>query len=590
MFKRRSTLVLHISRSIVETESESSPTHGHDRTRPRPGGNIGEDDDDPGYSLTCRHGDDDDKGGDGTQPAGGLQRSERHRGDRCSGAGRGGIGPGVGGAGHTVSDTGGADRAARGRGRQEYASFTRTVHWDDEGAATTQVAAASAEVAASPAEFTEVAAGFVEVAAASTEVAVGSAKVVAASANAVAASAEIAVGSAEVGGAATEVGRASAQLSATFSDDMFGASLGPPPTPIGERGSGGVDAQATPISQILRGLPSCGVGGINSSMLREERVPESKQEKTGREERERALELARRCEMTQTIAARARVERMLETGDGAGHCTTEDAEVECGGVVSGDAGERPASSVHGVCVLPFVGALSAGELERQTREDPLRADRRGRMDEASRRVMAEGPAYVPCSPSVPSSTTNAILPTHVEGLGTTPSPSSAPGGESPSPKSRKKKMRAGKSLSTMRRVTHQMRASQPGLADLHPHTRETLCRDVVADAIGWWERASNRGTEQTMSAPAEAAVPRPGGRTSTTAREEHDERHRHPSAGSRVPTIWRCLSASGRGFPYRLIRPSSSTERGRGDITGRDSCSGHGAQAGRWHRWRGWYH
>ncbi|GBG73720.1 hypothetical protein CBR_g17061 [Chara braunii] len=433
------------------------------------------------------------------------------------------------------------------------------------GEAAGQVAAASAEVAASPAQFAEVAVGSAEVVAASAEVAEGSAEVAAASAEAVAASAETAVGSPEVDGVAAEVGRASAQFGASFNDDMFGASLGLPPTPAaaaGERGSGGVDAQATPISQILRGFPSCIMGDISSSMLREvaeethgslgqhehvvgddggcrpvqERVPESEKERADREERERALELARHCEMTQSIAVRARAEQMLETGDGAGHCTAEDAEVECDGAVGGDADERPASPVHGVCVFPFTGALSAEELERQAREDPLRADRRGLMDEASRRVMVEGPAYVPCSPSVRSSTTYVILPTHAEGPGPTLSPASAPARESPSPKSWKKKMRVGKGLSTARRVTHEMRASQPGLVGLHPRTREALGGDVVADAVGWREGVSTRGTEQPMSAPAEAAVPRPGGRTSTTAMEEHDE-HSHTPGRSMAGRI-----------------------------------------------------
>ncbi|GBG90616.1 hypothetical protein CBR_g50960 [Chara braunii] len=419
------------------------------------------------------------------------------------------------------------------------------------------------EVAASPGQFVEVAVGSAKVVAASAEVAAGSAEVAASYAEAVAKSAKTAVGSVEIDGVAAEVGRASTQFGAIFSDDMFGALLGLPPTPTGERGSGGVDAQAMPISQILRGLPACSVGDISSSMLWEvaeetqcslgqhehvvgdvggcgpvqERVTESEQERTDREKRERVLELARRCEMTQSISARARAERMLETSDGAGHCMAEDAEVECGGAVGGDAGERPASLVHGVCVLPFAGALSAEEFERQAREDPLWADRRGRMDEASRRVMAEGPAYVSCSPSIPSSTTDVILTTHPEGPGPTPSPASAPAGESPSPKSRKKKMRAGKGrLSTVRSVTHQMRVSQPGLAGLHPRTLEALGRNVVAYEVGWRERASTRGTEQPMSAPAEAAVPRPRGRTSTTTTKELDE-HSHAPGRSMAGRI-----------------------------------------------------
>ncbi|GBG85341.1 hypothetical protein CBR_g39984 [Chara braunii] len=125
----------------------------------------------------------------------------------------------------------------------------------------------------------------------------------------------------------------------------------------------------------------------------QEWATESEQDRIDREERSRAQGLASSCEMTQSIASRARVARMLETGVAAG-----DAEVECSGAGGGDAGERPASPVHGVCVLPLRGAMSVGELEWQAEEDPLQADRRGRMDEASRRLMAEGPAYVPCSP------------------------------------------------------------------------------------------------------------------------------------------------------------------------------------------------
>ncbi|GBG69821.1 hypothetical protein CBR_g4650 [Chara braunii] len=144
-------------------------------------------------------------------------------------------------------------------------------------------------------------------------------------------------------------------------------------------------------------------------------------------------------------------ERMLETGDGEGHRTAKDAKVECSGVVGGEAGDGPPSPVQGVCVLPSAGALSAGELEWHVRQEPLRTDRRGRMDEASRRAMAGVLAYVSCNPSVPSSTTYVIPPTHVEGPGLTLNPTSAPGEESLSPKSQKKEMRVGKSLSTVRR-------------------------------------------------------------------------------------------------------------------------------------------
>ncbi|GBG62579.1 hypothetical protein CBR_g31215 [Chara braunii] len=440
-----------------------------------------EDEDDPGYSPTRRHGDDDDddEGGDGTQPAGGLRRSERQRGDRCSSAGRGGSGPGVGGAGHTS----GAGRGGGGQARRESASSTHTVHWVDEGKRTVsaEVAPSPTEVGSSPAEFA-------------------------------AASAEGAGGFADVGGEGVQVGRPSAQLGASFSDDIFDVSLRLPTTPAGERVTGDADAAATPVSQILRGIPSCSEGDISSSMLQEaaegtqgssgqhehatgddgecrpsqERAAELEQDRIDREEKRRAKDLASHCEMTQSIASRARAERMLETGIAAG-----DAQVECGGAGGGDAGERPASPIQGVCVLPLGGAMSAGELERQAREDPLQADRRGWMDEAWRRLMAEGPTYVPCSLSVPSSTTDVITPAYVEGPGAARSPTPAPAAppaparESSSPQSRKKKMRAGKSLSTVRRVTQTMRASQPGLAGLHPRTLASLGGDVVADAVGW---------------------------------------------------------------------------------------------------------
>ncbi|GBG60004.1 hypothetical protein CBR_g334 [Chara braunii] len=106
----------------------------------------------------------------------------------------------------------------------------------------------------------------------------------------------------EVGGTSAEVGGASAQFGVSFSDDIFGTSLGLPPTPAGERGSGGVDVEATPISQILR-------------------------------------------------------ERMRETGDhGAGHRTTEDAKVECSPEVGWEAGDRPASAVQSI----YTRALSGG--------------------------------------------------------------------------------------------------------------------------------------------------------------------------------------------------------------------------------------
>ncbi|GBG89787.1 hypothetical protein CBR_g49638 [Chara braunii] len=143
------------------------------------------------------------------------------------------------------------------------------------------------------------------------------------------------------------------------------------------------------------------------------------------------------------------------------------------------------------------------------------------MDEASRRFMPKRPAYVPCSPSLPSSTTGATTPVHAEGPVTGRITSPAPA-ECPSPKSRKKKMKAGKSLSTVRRVTHAMRETQPGLAGLHPRTREALALDVVAETTGWWERGSSRATKQPITAPAEAEMPCTGGRTAGRGEEaEH---------------------------------------------------------------------
>ncbi|GBG68683.1 hypothetical protein CBR_g3224 [Chara braunii] len=322
-----------------------------------------EDEDDPAYSPRRGRGDDDDvddEGGDGTQAAGGLRRSGRHRANRCSSAGRGdnGAGRGVGGAGHT----GGAGRGGGGRARRESASSTRTVHWVDEGAATGEVGAGSAEFAAASAEAAAKAAAEVagEFAAASEEVAGGFAEVV---------------------GEAAQVGRASAHFGVSFSG-ILDVSLGPPPTPAGEGGSG--DAAATPVSQILRDVPSCSMGDISSSMLQEaaagtqcssgqeecsagdggdcrleqERAPESEQDRIDRAMRERVHDLASRCELTQSIASRARAERMRETDGSEGHHVTDDAVLECGGAGAGDASERPASTVQSVCILPIGGSGS----------------------------------------------------------------------------------------------------------------------------------------------------------------------------------------------------------------------------------------
>ncbi|GBG76391.1 hypothetical protein CBR_g22138 [Chara braunii] len=443
-----------------------------------------EDEDDPAYSPTRGRGDDNDEGGDGTQAASGLQRSGRQRADRCNGAGRGGSGAGrgVGGA----RDTGAAGRGGGGRARRESASSTRTVLWVDEGAATAEVGAGSAEFGG----------------AASVQAAAEAAP---STPHFAAPSEEVAGGFAEVADEAAQVGSASSQLGGSFSG-MMDVSLGFPATPAGERGSGDADAATTPVTQILRDIPSCNMGDISSSMLQE--AAAGTQGSSGQEE------CASGCS---------------RRGGGGGHRETDDAVLECGDVGGGDAGERPASPVQGVCILPIGGVMTAGELDRQAREDPLHADRRGRMDKASRRFMAEGPAYVPCSPSLPSSTTGGTTSVHAEGATTAPAPA-----ESPSPKSGKKKMKAGKSLSTVRRVTHAMRESQPGLAGLHPRTREALARDVVADRVGWRERASTRATEQPMTAPAAAAMPRTEGHI--RGRGEEAE-HRGPPGRSMAGRI-----------------------------------------------------
>ncbi|GBG59125.1 hypothetical protein CBR_g32142 [Chara braunii] len=169
--------------------------------------------------------------------------------DRCSGAGRGGSGPGVGGA----RRTGGAGRAGTGKVRRESASSTRTVHWVDEErpAEAAVVAPSPMEVAPSPAEFAV------------------------ASAEGATASAEGPGGFAGGSGNAGEVGRPFAQVGVSYSDNIFYVSLGHPPTPAGERVGVDVDAAATPVSQILRDIPSCSTGDISSSMLQEaaERAP-----------------------------------------------------------------------------------------------------------------------------------------------------------------------------------------------------------------------------------------------------------------------------------------------------------------------------
>ncbi|GBG79438.1 hypothetical protein CBR_g29585 [Chara braunii] len=465
-----------------------------------------EDEDDPVYSPRRGRGDADDaddEGGDGRGDSGGSR--------------------GVGGAGHTE----GAGRGGGGRARRESASSTRTVHWVDEGAATGEVGAGSAEFAAASAEAAAEAAG--EFAAASEEVAGGFA---------------------EVAGKAAQVGRAFAQLGVSFSG-ILDVSLGLPPTPAGEHGSG--DAAVTPINQILRDVPSCNMGDISSSMLQEaaagtqcslgqeecaagdggdcgpekERVPESEQDMIDCEERERAQDMASRCEMTQSIASRARAEWMVETGDNEGHRATDDAVLECGGAGARDACERPTSTVQGVCILPIGGAMTAEELER---------------------------------PSLPSSTTGATTSVHGEGPVTGRITAPAPA-ESPSSKSRKKKIRAGKSLSTVRRVTHAMRETQPGLAGLHSRTREALALDVVAETVGWRERGSSRATEQPITAPVEAEMPCTGGRTAGRGEEAE---HSGPPERSMVGRI---LGEDVRTVPAQ--RPSQAgvvLESGTNDL------------------------
>ncbi|GBG75777.1 hypothetical protein CBR_g21021 [Chara braunii] len=201
-----------------------------------------EDEDDLAYSPTRGRGDDDDdddEGGDGTQVAGGLQRPGRQRADRCSGAGRGGSGADKGGSGAGrgvvgARDTGAAGHGGGGQARRESASSTCIVHWVDEGAPTTEVGAGSGKLGAMSAE----------------------------------AAAEAAPSIAEVVDEAAQVGSASAQLGASFSG-MLDVSLGFPPTPADEHGSGDADTAATPVSQVLRDIPSCSMGDINSSMLQE---------------------------------------------------------------------------------------------------------------------------------------------------------------------------------------------------------------------------------------------------------------------------------------------------------------------------------
>ncbi|GBG65885.1 hypothetical protein CBR_g54176 [Chara braunii] len=82
-------------------------------------------------------------------------------------------------------------------------------------------------------------------------------------------------------------------------------------------------------------------------------------------------------------------------------------------------GKQPADSevatlrgalVEGICVLPLGGTMSAAVLECNGREDPLAANRWGRMEDSSRRALGEPPPYASCSPFVPSSMTGVTPP------------------------------------------------------------------------------------------------------------------------------------------------------------------------------------
>ncbi|GBG70832.1 hypothetical protein CBR_g8132 [Chara braunii] len=67
--------------------------------------------------------------------------------------------------------------------------------------------------------------------------------------------------------------------------------------------------------------------------------------------------------------------------------------------------DRPDAGVQGVYVLPSGGDMPAAVLEFDGREDLLVEDQRGQMEDDSRRVLADPPLYVPCSPSVSFSMT-----------------------------------------------------------------------------------------------------------------------------------------------------------------------------------------
>ncbi|GBG67931.1 hypothetical protein CBR_g1050 [Chara braunii] len=152
--------------------------------------------------------------------------------------------------------------------------------------------------------------------------------------------------------------------------------------------------------------------------------------------------------------------------------------------------DHPDALAEGISVLPLGGAMPAAVLECEGREDPLTADRRGRMEDASRRALGDPSPYAPCSPSVPSSMTGISPPpcdpmaqmesiraacaantrSWDSGRGGSESRSSVGGTQlaegrgldSLSPQSRMKARPHG--LGSVRKVTQAMRDMQPGLA------------------------------------------------------------------------------------------------------------------------------
>ncbi|GBG78004.1 hypothetical protein CBR_g25938 [Chara braunii] len=176
-----------------------------------------------------------------------------------------------------------------------------------------------------------------------------------------------------------------------------------------------------------------------------------------REERQRALALAQSCPVTRDIKATLDAAHALETG---------------------------------IALVAATNRRDTHVLECDGREDPLAADRRGRMEDDSRRVLGDPPPYVPCSPFVPSPMTGVTPPPgDLVGLmesiraacvantrswdsgrdgseGRTSGPgtrhSEGRGLDSLSPQSRMKTEPYG--LGSVRKVTQAMRDMQPGLA------------------------------------------------------------------------------------------------------------------------------